>query len=326
MKLVVSTIVVASFLIACNQSPQNTSTSIPKTDTIDFILPDTNHISHDEYGELVRYGRALMLKTAELIGPNGSVGGYTGNLMNCTNCHQWAGAKPYSFNLIKSHLRYPQYRAREGKVLTLPERINNCVTRPHSGKPLPYESKEMTALLCYLKWLSDEVPKDGFMRGERNLSLKFPARAANPQQGKLIYESRCLRCHNSNGEGILTATGKTYQYPPLWGATSYQAGSSMHRVIKQAQWLKANMPFDSASWDKPVLTDEEALDVAAFVNDDSIHFRSSPKNFDYPVAKHKAIDYGKGPFADTFSAEQHKFGPYQPIIDYWKKAGLKPTY
>ncbi len=326
MKLVVSTIVVASFLIACNQPPRTPSNGLSQKDTIDFTLPDTAQIPPDEFGNLVRYGRALMLNTAELIGPKGTAGRYTGNLMNCTNCHQWAGAKPYSFNLIKSHSRYPQYRAREGRVLTLSERINNCVTRPHSGKPLPYESKEMTALLCYLKWLNDQVSKNGFMRGEKNLSISFPSRAASPEKGKIIYESRCLRCHNSNGEGLLQPSEKTYQYPPLWGKTSYQAGSSMHRVIKQAQWLKANMPFDSATWDKPILTDEEALDVAAFVNDDRIHFRLSPKNFDYPVAKYKAIDYGKGPFADTFSAVQHKFGPYQPIIDYWKAAGLKPTY
>ena len=119
---------------------------------------------------------------------------------------------------------------------------------------------------------------------------------------------------------------KLYTYPPLWGEEGYQPGSSMHRVIKMARWLKANMPHDSATWKKPVLTDEEALDVAAFVNDDRIHKRPSPVTEDYPRPAEKAIDYGVPPFADSFSAVQHKFGPYQPIIDYWKAKGWKPSY
>jgi thiosulfate dehydrogenase len=100
----------------------------------------------------------------------------------------------------------------------------------------------------------------------------------------------------------------------------------MHRIIKQAQWLKANMPYDLAKYDKPVLTDAEALDIAAYVNDDDLHHRPGPKTFDYPHPEEKAIDYGKGPFMDTFSEAEHKFGPYEPIISFWKNKGLKPTY
>ena len=118
----------------------------------------------------------------------------------------------------------------------------------------------------------------------------------------------------------------TYVYPPLWGKNSYQPGSSMHRVIKQAQWLKTNMQHDSESWQSAVLSDEEAFDIAAFVNDDAIHVRPNPITYDYPNPSEKAIDYGTPPFADTFSASAHKYGPYQPIIQYWKQKGLKPKY
>jgi thiosulfate dehydrogenase len=100
----------------------------------------------------------------------------------------------------------------------------------------------------------------------------------------------------------------------------------MHRVIKQAQWLKANMPYDKATWDKPFLSDAEAMDIAAFVNDDSRHARPDVKNFDYPHKEEKAIDYDKGPFADTFSTAQHKYGPYPPVIGYWKSKGWTPAY
>jgi thiosulfate dehydrogenase len=290
------------------------------------LKPDFSQIPKDKFGDAVRYGRELMLNTALYIGPEGSNGKYLGNKMNCTNCHQEAGTKPFSFNLILSHQQYPQYRPREGKVLTLAERVNNCIERPHNGKPLPLDSKEMTAFLSYLKWINTVAEKNGELKGVKNLEIAFPARAASSLRGSKIFEEHCKSCHGANGEGQLSVDKKTYIYPPLWGEVAFQPGSSMHRIIKMAQWLKANMPYGKATPDKPFLTDEEALDVAAFVNDDAIHKRPYVENFDYPHPEEKAIDYDVAPFADTFSVTQHKFGPYPPIIDYWKKKGMKPVY
>ncbi len=291
-----------------------------------IILPDTTKIPNDEFGQAVAYGRNLMLNTAYYIGPDGINGQYLGNKMNCTNCHQHAGTKPFSFNLMQSHERYPQYRARENTVITLAQRVNNCVERPHNGKPLPLESKEMIAILAYLKWINSFVVKKDTVVGAKNLSVQFPSIAASSERGAQLYTTHCQRCHGADGEGIYTADSSGYTYPPLWGKWAYQPGSSMHRVIMQAKWLKANMPNDLATWQKPILTDAEALDIAAFVNNDDIHFRNQPKTFDYANPKTKAIDYGKGPYADTFSEAQHKYGPYQPIIDFWQNKGLKPNY
>lgn len=315
-----------TLVFSCTQNGNHIASTQRPDDTLDMQVPDTNNIPSGKFGDLVKYGRQLMLNTAYYIGPDGINGKYLGNKMNCTNCHQQAGTKPYSFNLMKSHDHYPQYRAREGKVLSLAERVNNCITRPHSGKPLPLDSREMIAFLSYLKWINEYTDETNYIRGEKNMKVTFLERAASPERGKHIYESRCQRCHGADGNGVLNPTQSTYIYPPLWGNSGYQPGSSMHRIIKQAQWLKTNMPYDSATWQQPVLTDEDAMDVAAFVNDDRIHDRPNPANFDYPFPEEKAIDYGNGPFADTFGWEAHKFGPYQPIIDYWKSKGMKATY
>ena len=291
-----------------------------------FIAIDTSKIPHDKFGEAVRYGKDLILNTAYYIGPNGINGNYLGNKMNCTNCHQDGGTKPFSFNLMSSHDNYPQYRSREGKILTLAERVNNCVMRPHNGKPLPLDSKEMVAILSYFKWINGFVPKGKAFKGAKNMEISFPATAASPERGKILFDQNCSRCHGNDGEGQWNADKTTYVYPPLWGKDAYQPGSSMHRIIKQAQWLKGNMPYDKVMVGKPFLTDEQALDIAAFVNNDEIHKRPNPKTFDYPYAIEKAIDYDKAPFIDTFSIAQHKYGPYQPIIDFWKEKGMKPVY
>lgn len=316
-----------AIFISCNNQKKEAVANGKQMINADTLMRvDTSKIPNDKFGEAVRYGRELMLNTAYYIGPDGINGKYLGNKMNCTNCHQEAGTKLYSFNLMASHNNYPQYRAREGRVLTLAERVNNCVERPHSGKPLPLDGKEMVALLSYYKWINGFVPKNNKFNGETNLDIQFSNVAASSERGSVLFSQICARCHGNNGEGMMRADNATYVYPPLWGNKGYQPGSSMHRIIKQAQWLKANMPQDKAKWDKPVLTDEQALDIAAFVNDDNLHKRPAVKSFDYPFAVEKAIDFGAGSFLDTFSAAQHKYGPYQPIISYWKEKGLKAVY
>ena len=314
--------------ISCNENAKDhgskSGTTINSSDTLAVI--DTSRIPHNKYGEAVRYGRELLLHTSYYIGPDGINGKYLGNKMNCTNCHQDAGTKPYSFNLVTSFRNYPQYRAREGKVLSLAERINNCIMRPHLGRPLPLDSKEMIAIISYLKWISDSTEFNKDSRGLKNLEISFPAVAASPKKGESLYTIHCARCHGASGEGRMQSDTVTYLYPPLWGPKAYQPGSSMHRIIKQAQWLVANMPYDKVAHDKPFLTPEEALDLAAFINDDDIHQRPAVNEFQYPHPEEKAIDYDKGPFYDLFTVAQHKYGPFLPIINYWKSKGLQPSY
>ena len=286
-------------------------------------VPDTNLIPKDELGEAIRYGKKLLLNTAYYIGPDGIVSKNLGNKMNCTNCHLDAGTRPYAFNFFSTHARYPQYRARENKILSLAERVNNCIERPHSGKPIPLDSKEMISIISYIKWVGQNVPVNTNVVADSPLKIPLLNRAASSKNGKIVYDRDCKICHGVNGEGKMNTNNSTYQYPPLWGKDAYQEGSSMHRVVKAASFIYANMPFGLAKYDKPKLTIEEAYDVAAYINDDVIHSRPINNGaLNYPNIKTKPIDYGTGPFIDDFSEFQHKYGPYQPIIDFRKSKKL----
>ncbi len=313
---------------SCSESkgdaPENLQTTEVKADSVVNI--DTTKMPGGKYGEAVRYGRQLMLHTAYLIGPDGVNGHYTNNKMNCTNCHQDAGSKPFSLNLVNAFRNYPSYRAREGKVLSLAERVNNCIMHPHLGKPLPLDSKEMIGFMSYLKWLCDSANVDKHTKGLKNVSIDLPDTAASPLAGAKLYVQDCARCHGDNGKGKMRFDNVAYEYPPLWGPKAYQPGSSMHRIVKMAQWLVSNMPYDKATHDKPYLTSAEALDLAAFINDDKIHQRPFVKEYQYPNAEEKAVDYDRGPFKDPFSEQQHKYGPFKPIIDYWGGKGKDPGF
>ena len=321
-------LLVAGILWRCSASSDHEKTATEeagKGDNMVWFAPDTNDIPDDEFGNMVRYGRDLVMNTAYYIGPEGKMGHYLGNKMNCTNCHLDAGTRPYGLNYLSTHGRYPQYRARENKILTCADRINNCVERPHNGTPLPLDSKELNAIQCYIKWLGTKVPVETRVEGDNGLKLKLPEYALSPKKGKVIYQSACARCHGENGEGKLLPSKVTYEYPPLWGKDSYQPGSSMYRIIKAAQFIKANMPNDKSTYEHPVMSDIDALQVAAYVNSEE-HERPKKTGLDYPDVKKKAVDYPFGPYDDPFTEKQHKYGPYQPIIDYRTKHKLYVNY
>lgn len=315
---------------------QSCTTAEPKQNTnetqradLPLSIFDSSLIPQNSFGDSVRYGRELLLNTAKYIGPEGSVSKHLGNKMNCTNCHLDAGSRPFALNFFKTFKSYPQYRGRENAVLSLADRINNCIERPHNGIAMPVNSKEIKSIVAYIKWIGTIVPDDTALTAGNSTELTLPLHAADPLKGLKIYDAKCKSCHGATGSGVLSADSTTYIYPPLWGMQSYQLGSSMHRVLKAARFIKANMPHNQARWNAPILTDEEAIDVAAFINDDEIHPRPSKKATtvgDYPISRVKPIDYDIPPFEDTFSSSQHKYGPFAPIIQYHKVKGIPIVY
>ncbi len=290
-----------------------------------YLGPDTSAIPEGPEGDMIRYGLALIKKTAYYIGPDGVAGQYLGNKMNCTNCHLDAGTRPYGFNFFSTYGNYPQYRSREDAVLTIEQRVNNCVERPHNGDPLPLDSKEMIAIVSYIKFLGEGIPIGSKAVGSEGISIEFPDRPADPVKGKEIFLRECISCHMEDGQGKWLPDKSGYEYPPLWGTYGYQPGSSMFRIIKAARFIKANMPFEIASWQKPKLTDEEAFDVAAYINSEE-HERPVSGGSDYKDPGTKYVDYPFGPYDDPFPESQHKFGPFQPIIDYRTEKGLYLKY
>ena len=121
----------------------------------------------------------------------------------------------------------------------------------------------------------------------------------------------CQRCHGADGQGILSETGDGYLYPPLWGPHSFNNAAGLFRLSSLAGFVKNNMPFDEATWKNPVLTDEQAWDVADFVASQPRPQKSFP--CDWMDVSKKPFDFPFGPYADNFSERQHKYGPFQPI-------------
>lgn len=284
-----------------------------------WIAPDTASIKSEKNAELINYGRQLISNTSYYLGPKGHVSSMS-NGMNCQNCHLEAGTKIFGNNYSAVASTYPKFRERSGKVESIYKRVNDCFERSLNGSALDSSGKEMQAIKAYIEWLGKYVKKGEKPKGAGITELKYLNRAADPEKGKLVYSEKCQSCHNVNGEGKLNADGCSYQYPPLWGKGSYNIGAGLYRLSRFAGYVKSNMPF-GATYENPQLSDEEAWDVAAFVNSQLRPEKELKK--DWPKIAGKPVDHPFGPYADAFSEQQHKYGPFEPIAAFKKKQKQK---
>lgn len=281
-------------------------------------VPDIDTCTDSE----VAYGRVLVTNTSHFYGPNGSIS-TTANGMDCQSCHQVAGTDFLGNNYSAVASMYPQVRARTGKTETIEYRISDCFQRSLNATPPAVESREMKALVAYMKWLGNAVPKGSIPKGAGIIEISYMTKPADPGRGKKVYRRYCSACHGEQGQGIPQLVSdapqqklqSVYLYPPLWGPHSYTKGAGMYRISRLAGFIKTNMP-NGVTFEDPALTDEQAWDVAAFIN-------SQPRpdfdvRNDWPDISKKPIDYPFGPYADSFPESQHKFGPYGPIASFYR--------
>jgi len=197
-------------------------------------------------GASARRGFAILAATRD------SLPGYVGNSLRCFSCHIDNGRRANGIPLTGVYARYPNYTTRDGRMITIQDRVNNCMRRSMAGRNIPMGSKEMNDIVAYLALVSHGVAVGSPVAGEG--LPKMPQLSGDTSRGASIFTARCARCHGVEGQGIPPAT-------PLWGPNSYSIGASLARIERAASFIRHNMPFDSAG----VLTDQQAYDVAAFV-------------------------------------------------------------
>ncbi|MFI5162774.1 MAG: c-type cytochrome [Sphingobacteriales bacterium] len=320
--LVTILIVAGSCFVACLQETKTAKkiATLSVTTKVKWVIPDTAELANTEDGNLIKYGRLLIANTSYYFGPKGVVA-HKSNGMNCQNCHLNAGAKLFGNNFSLTAIGYPRFKERSGTVENMVKKVEDCFERSLNGKMIDSNSREMKAFVAYLEWIGRNVKKGTKPVGSGIEEPFFLNRAADTVKGRMVYAAKCQSCHGKNGKGILNQAGTAYAYPPLWGKNSYNIGASIYRLSKFAGYVKDNMPF-GADHKNRKLTDEEAWDVAAFVNSQPHPFKDT--HSDWPKLTTKPYDHPFGPYADTsFSVKQHKYGPFGPIKKYYATLGKK---
>ncbi len=207
-----------------------------------------------ELGDVVRLGEKLVHQTSShpLTKP------FVGNELSCTSCHLDGGRHPQAASFIGVAAAYPAFSPRESAVITLEERIRNCFIRSLNGTRPPLGGKASVAIASYITWLSRQTPiamNPEVPLGPNHLKMLQPTDTApHIATGKVLYADRCAFCHGDHGGG-------SEEGPPVWGEQSFNDGAGLSKIPKMAAWLKIAMPLDDTD-----LTDQEAFDIAAFVN------------------------------------------------------------
>lgn len=208
----------------------------------------------DKLAEVVRLGEAIVENTT--THPMSKE--YVGNALNCTSCHLNNGRHEKAGTFSGTATAYPAWSPREGRVITLEDRVLNCFMRSCNGTRPPLGSEVSVAVTTYIVSLSQGQTLR--MNPNRPVgpgaikSLALAPDQADIKRGASLYASRCAECHQEDGQG-------DQENPPVWGERSYNDGAGLSSVENLAAWLKVAMPLDETD-----LTDQQSLDIAAFVN------------------------------------------------------------
>lgn len=226
--------------------------------------PTANRLADEKHAEVVRLGEAIVEDTTS----HPLSRSYVGNSLNCTSCHLNNGRHARAGTFLGTATAYPAWSPRENRVITLEDRVLNCFMRSCNGLRPPLGSEVSLAVTTYITSLSQGLPM------QMNTALAVGPGAIKPisvqadhadvKRGAGLYATRCAECHQNDGQG-------DESNPPVWGDRSYNDGAGLSSVEKLAAWLKVAMPLDQAN-----LTDQQALDLAGYVN-------SQPRpHFDLP--------------------------------------------
>lgn len=136
-------LLVVAALAAC---PVVASADVP------LVVPADSTIPTGPEGDAIALGRKLMNDTRNQL-PR-----HVGNGLTCSNCHIAGGTQANAGPFVGLTALFPMYNARDGRVISLQTRINDCFERSMNGTALAWDSAEMNAMLMYIHWLSTGVP------------------------------------------------------------------------------------------------------------------------------------------------------------------------
>jgi thiosulfate dehydrogenase len=225
------------------------SISAPNGEHASFRVPSDSEIPAGVLGASIRRGRALLNATRD------SLPGHVGGNLRCTSCHLDDGRRANAIPFVGVYARFPQYRARNDALNLLTDRVNDCFERSMNGTPIAADGREMKDIVAYMAFLTRGYVVGGNVEGQ-GLAKMTPL-VPDTARGARLFTSSCVACHGADGGGTAAA-------PALWGEESYNIGAGMARLRTAASFIRHNMPYGS-----PTLTDQQAFDVAAYVNSHS---------------------------------------------------------
>lgn len=285
-----------------------------------WVTPRPDEIPSGARGDAIRYGMEILRDTSSHIGPHAPDPAlrYSANNLNCVNCHEagasgMPGTKPFALPFVNVVNDYPKLDIKSMRIISLEDRIAQMCGR--GAVPFAHDSKEMKAIVAYMTWLGSKARPGMGMDGTGLETVQMPARAADAHSGEQLFNAKCAACHSSAGTGIRKpdfANGGGYVFPPIAGDDTYDDGGHMYMVPLLTRFVHANMPFGSSAA-APVLSVDEAYDIAAYVNSVLPRKHSMTRVASYPDPLFRPEGFAVPELfgGDAAAYQAARFGPYK---------------
>ncbi len=179
---------------------------------------------------------------------------FTGNKLNCTDCHREAGTKPGQLPLNVAGM-YPRWRSKNAQMVDLTQMIRECFVYSQNGVMPPAYAPEVNAIKAYIAYLSNNQVIGKPPKGRGVPTLEKTLDDPNLYNGEIVYQQRCASCHGTDGHGL-------WENPPVWGINSYTRGSGLNDIYLAAGFIMTKMSETGES----KLSVQQALDISAYLN------------------------------------------------------------
>lgn len=292
----------------------------------------------------VRRGYEYIHHTSRTLGPDGTKKfpdgtPYATTTVACSSCHFTGGQVPFGTPMYQSPAKYatrPYFRALnynrdlEDSIIDCFRNCMNTARTPTKNDPV------MRDMVAYIGWLADGVT-DPDMQGAGWVNLPGQALpvvdpdvaslSADPDAGFALYQDDCASCHSKDGPGLgeYRRGENRPRVPALWGPNGYSRGAAFYNTQNLAGYVRQHMPLG----DPLTLSPQEALDLAAYVNDQPRPDGMADQMFCHtesdgiPAALRKPASWlvGCGYPAEPFGDDDILYGPWAPITA-WRNAEI----
>lgn len=285
--------------------------------------PDPKDIPAGPEGDLIREGIDLMLHTSRRVGnraPDQSKR-MNWNSLNCVNCHQAGasglpGTKQFALALVNAVNDYPRFDTKSGKIISLEQRALGMFGA--APVKMTVDKPEFQAIMAYLRWLSAGARSERAMVGVGLMPMQAINRSADPTKGKVLFANKCASCHGADAQGQRQPDfekGAGYLFPPLAGSDTYDNAGHMFAVPLLARYIHASMPLGTQA-SKPQLSPAQALDIAAYINDDTMPRGQNPnrtKLYTDAALRPQGFAIPENFGGDDAAYRRAKFGPFKNV-------------
>jgi thiosulfate dehydrogenase len=187
--------------------------------------------------------------------------------LSCQSCHLAVGNRANAGSLAHAAVTFPAMHTASKQPIRFDRRVLQCFSKSMNTFDLGLDAQEIGLITLYANWLAQKqrLPIGRLPAGRGMPTLEDALGSGSSfLAGEKVYERYCRACHGRNGYGGAGPVFNGREPPPIAGPHSFNAAASLAEANRFAGFVYANMPY-GATLKQPVLTPQQALDVASYL-------------------------------------------------------------